>query len=343
MLTLISAVFLAGSLPGCQPAPEPESETRQPAVTPPTTGLIERYHPDLDRLIDTAARLEVLAEGFEWSEGPVWVASREMLLFSDVPKNIVYQWTESGGLKPYLEPSGYTGTAPRGGEPGANGLTLDPDGKLALCQHGDRRVARMEAPLEAPAPGFTTLAGEWNGKRLNSPNDLTFVNGSLYFTDPPYGLANGPDDPDREIAFQGVYQVKPGGEVVLLVDSLSRPNGIAFTPDGRRAYVANSDPERAVWIAYDVDDGGAFANGRVFFDATSRTATEKGLPDGLKVHSGGALFATGPGGVLVFSEKGEELGLIRTGEATANCAFDEGQRHLYITADGFLMRLALKH
>jgi gluconolactonase len=204
-------------------------------------------------------------------------------------------------------------------------------------------VAVMNALLSDPAPDFMTLAGHFEGKRLNSPNDAVYhSNGDLYFTDPPYGLENGVDDPGKELDFQGVYVLKKDGTLVLLTSELSRPNGIGFSPDEKTLYVANSDPERAIWMAFDVLAEGTLGEGRVFFDVTHLAAREKGLPDGLKVHSSGALFATGPGGVFIFNPDGKHLGTIKTTEATANCAFDETESSLYITADMYLQRVRLK-
>lgn len=307
-----------------------------------TVGNIERLDPRLDFLIPRKAEIEVLAEGFDWAEGPVWNPDGAYLLFSDVPADRIYYWKEGEGHRVWLEPSGYTGEESRGGEPGSNGLLLDVDGRLVLCQHGDRRIARLTAPLEAPKPEFLTIADRFDDRRFNSPNDVALhSSGALYFTDPPYGLADGPDDPDRELDFEGVFRVDSDGKVSLLTAELSRPNGIAFSPDEKTLYVANSDPERAIWMAYDVLSDGSINNGRVFFDATDWVPERQGLPDGLKVDAAGNLFATGPGGVLVFSPDGAHLGTIRTTQATANCAIgDEGQS-LYMTADGYLLRTAL--
>lgn len=322
------------------------TDTRLPRTmkTPyKTAGAIEKRDDRLDQFLKPGAQIEIIAEGFDWSEGPLWVPTEKKLLFSDIPPNKIYQWTETGGLQLYLTPSGYTGAQPRGGEVGANGLVLDPAGRLVLCQHGDRRMARLDAPLNEPQPQFTTLADRYDGKRLNSPNDAVYKrNGDLYFTDPPYGLEKNADDPAKELPFQGVYRVTPAGQVQLLTPELSRPNGIAFSPDEKVLYVANSDPARAIWMAYDVQPDGTIANGRVFYDATPLTAREKGLPDGLKVTKAGVLFATGPGGVLIFSPAGEHLGTIKTGQATSNCALNSDESTLYITADNYLMRVQLK-
>jgi gluconolactonase len=304
----------------------------------PTLGTIERLDPRLDGLVPKSATLERLATGFNWSEGPVWVRAEGQLLFSDVPENIVYRWKDGAGLATFLNPSGYTGQAPRPGERGSNGLTLAPDGRLVLCQHGDRRVARLEKDGR-----FTTLADRYQGKRFNSPNDLVFKsNGDLYFTDPPYGLPQQATDPSRELDFCGVYRLAKDGAVTLLTRELTRPNGIAFSPDEKTLYVAVSDPDRAVWMAYDVQADGTLARGRVFFDATALGKQgRKGLPDGMKVDRAGHLFATGPGGVLVFAPDGTHLGTISTGEATANCAFGDDGSTLYLTADMHLCRIRL--
>ena len=308
-----------------------------------TIGTIERLDPAIDSLIPPGAVVEVLAEGFDWSEGPVWIEDGEYLLFSDVPQNRIYRWKEGTGHEVWLEPSGYTSDAPRDGEPGSNGLLLDSEGRLVLAQHGDRRMARLDAPLSAPEPTFTTLADRYEGMRFSSPNDAAFhSSGALYFTDPPYGLPEGPGDPTQETPFNGVYRLGVDGEVTLLTDELTRPNGIAFSPDERTLYVANSDPVRAIWMAYDVLPSGEVANGRVFFDATHMVSERPGLPDGLKVDRAGNLFATGPGGVLVFAPDGRHLGTILTTQATANCAFDRDGATLYMTADSYLLRIRLE-
>jgi gluconolactonase len=308
-----------------------------------TIGSIERFDDELNQIIAENTEIEVIAEGFEWSEGPLWISGGNFLIFSDIPPNRVYMWSQQDSLSIYLEPSGYTGNEKRNGEPGSNGLLLSPDGALVLCQHGDRRVAVMNASLNDPKPEYETLAGDYEGKRLNSPNDACYhSNGDLYFTDPPYGLEGNVNDPAKEIEFQGVYRLTAEGQVNLLTDELSRPNGIAFSPDEKKLYVANSDPEKAIWMVYDVLTDGNIGEGRVFFDATSMVGKEKGLPDGLKVNKEGYIFATGPGGVWIFNPEGKHLGTIKTTQATANCAFDAEEKTLYITADMFLLRVNLK-
>jgi gluconolactonase len=299
--------------------------------------------PKLSEIIPESAQVEIIGEGFDWTEGPLWLPSENKLIFSDIPKNTIFEWTVKGGTKLYLKPAGYTGTENRGGESGSNGLLLNDKNELVLCQHGDRRMAKMNSMLSNPKAEFTTLADKYNGKKLNSPNDAVYDNnGNLYFTDPPYGLEKNDKDPLKELDFQGVYKVDKTGKITLLTKELSRPNGIAFSPDYKKLYVANSDPQKAICMVYDVDENGLLKNGKLFFDATDKTKTLKGLPDGMKVHRNGWIFATGPGGVMIFTPEGEHLGTIFTGEATANCAFNADYSLLFITADDYLVRVKLK-
>ncbi len=301
----------------------------------PAIGRVIREDPRLDSLIAAGARIEVLATGFEWAEGPVWVRDSGYLLFSDIPRNSIYKWTEAAGATLFLKPSGYTGTVDYGREPGSNGLAVDAQGRLLACEHGDRRISRLEKD-----GGKRTLVDSYAGKRLNSPNDLVFKsNGDLYFTDPPYGLPKGPDDPRREMDFCGVYRYSTDGQLTLLTKELTRPNGIAFSPDEKTLYVAQSDPERAIWMAFAVNDDGTLGKGRVFFDVTYMVNKLPGLPDGMKVDAAGNLFATGPGGVHVFGPDGKRLGRIETGEKTANCAWGDDGSTLYMAADMYICRI----
>lgn len=304
--------------------------------------FIEQIENELETIIDPASRVEIIAEGYDWTEGPLWIDGLG-LLFSDIPPNKIYLWTKEEGAKLYLTPSGYTGNNPREGEKGSNGLLLDRNGNLVLCQHGDRRMAKMNAPLNDPKPDFVTIIDNYKGSKLNSPNDACFNrSGDLYFTDPPYGLEKRMSDPSKEIDFQGVYKLSRSGELQLLTDEMSRPNGIAFSPDEKILYVANSDPENAIWLAYSLNDEGLIESKRIFHDATSLVEKEAGLPDGLKVDSGGNIFATGPGGVWIFNDKGKVLGKIKTGQATSNCAIGNNGTVLYITADMYVMKVNLK-
>lgn len=316
----------------------------QASVAQPANAMsIERLDPALDRLIAPDAKIEVIAQGHDWTEGPLWIRRGGYLLFSDIPKNSIYRWKEGEGERLYLQPSGYTGKEPRGGETGSNGLVLDPQGRLVLCQHGDRRMARMDAPLENPKPQFIPLAVRYQSKQFNSPNDAVFrSNGDLYFTDPAYGMEKQWEDPKREIPFAGVYRRAAAGEITLLTSDMTRPNGLAFSPDEKRLYVAQSDEKAAIWRVFDVKRDGTIENSRVLFDATSMVGARRGLPDGLKIDTEGNLFATGPGGVLVLTPQGKHLGTIMTGQATSNCAFGDDGRTLYMTADDYLMRVRLK-
>jgi len=311
-------------------------DTKAAAEHYPTIGKIERFDPRFDALVPKDAAIQKLAEGFKWTEGPVWIPGRNFLLFSDIPNNAIIQWSESEGKRLFMKPAGYTGATPRGGESGTNGLTLDREGRLVMCQHGDRRIVRVEKDGH-----WTTLVDKYRGKRLNSPNDLVFKsNGDLYFTDPPYGLANGPNDPARELDFCGVYRVSPDGKVTLLTDRMTRPNGIGFSPDEKTLYVAQSDPEKAVWLAFPVKADGTIGEGRVFFDSTPWVKKKlPGLPDGLKIDKKGNLFATGPGGVSVFAPDGTHLGRINTGVPTSNCRFGDDGSTLYLTANTWLCRI----
>ncbi|HTL08910.1 MAG TPA: SMP-30/gluconolactonase/LRE family protein [Chitinophagaceae bacterium] len=305
-------------------------------------GFVERIDPALDALVDSNAQVEIIARGFIWSEGPQWLPRQKKLLFSDVPANKIYQWTEKEGQSVYLQPSGYTGTVPRGGELGSNGLIISKKGELIICQDGDRRIARMKAGLDTPRPVFVTLTDNFKGKKFNSPNDMAFdKEGNLLFTDPPYGLEKNMDDPLKELPYQGVFKLKKSGELVLLTDTITRPNGIAVTADGKTLLVANSDPAKPYWYAFDLV-GDRLLHGRIFYDASAAAALAPGMPDGMKLDSKGNLFATGPGGVWIFSKAGRLLGKIRFDGLTSNCALTEDEKTLFITADMYVLRVRLR-
>lgn len=308
----------------------------------PTTGYIERLDSAVNAILSPDTKTEVIATGFDWSEGPLWIEDSKMLLFSDVPRNTIYKWTEAKGTEVYLTPSGYTGKALRGGETGSNGLLLDEKGRLVLCQHGDRRMARMDAPLDKPKARFTTLADAYKGKKFDSPNDAVYNSkGELFFTDPPYGLEKYISDPAKEIAFQGVYKLTKGGEVVLLTDSITRPNGVAFLPGERTLLVANSDGAKPNWYAIDLTEDGAVSNVRIFY-STAGEKTLKGGGDGLKVDKNGNIFATGPGGIWIFSKEARLLGRIRVENPVSNCALSADEKTLYVTNDGRVLRVKMR-
>lgn len=303
-----------------------------------TAGTIVRVDPRLDALISRDATLEKIGDGFTWVEGPVWHPGG-YLLFSDIPSNAVLKWRENTGTSLHLKPSGYSGSAPfTGREPGSNGLALDGKGRLILSEHGDRRITRLE-----PDGTRTVLADRYEGKRLNSPNDVLLrANGDLYFTDPPFGLPKTFDDPHKELPFSGVYRLAANGTLTLLTADLRAPNGIALSPTGNILYVTNADPQQPRWIAFDIRPGGTLAAGRVFFDATEWTKTYAGSADGMKVDKDGNLFAAGPGGIFVLAPDGTLLGRIVTGVATSNCAWGGDGSVLYITASTAIYRIRLR-
>jgi gluconolactonase len=311
-------------------------------TAPAEIGTVEFVSPELSSVIKKTAKVESIAQGFQFTEGPVWVEKSKMLLFSDVPGNTIYKWTAEKGKEIYVKPAGYTGAAARSGFVGSNGLVITPDGKLLICQHGDRRVARMDAGLEAPESKFVTVADRLNGKRLNSPNDLVLhPNGDMYLTDPSYGLSGNGKGPDRETPYQGVYKIKKSGEVELLVDSIEQPNGIAFFPGRKTMLISNSDNAKKRWYVYDVTTDGRLANGKVFYDVSSERGA--GGCDGLKIDKNGNVFATGPGGIWIFSKAGKLMGKIKVnGQVAANCAFSPDEKTLYITASTQLLRLKMR-
>ena len=285
-----------------------------------------------------ATTVEKLADGFTWVEGPAWHRAGQYLLFSDIPNNSIFKWKDGNSVRLFLKPSGYSGSVPfEGKEPGSNGLTFDSAGRLVLCEHGDRRIARLE-----PDGRQTTLADRYDGKRLNSPNDLVFKsNGDLYFTDPPFGLPKAFDDPRKESPFQGVYRLKPDGTLSLVIKDLKAPNGIAFSPDEKTLYVSDVDPKRAAWNAYDVKDDGTVTNGRIFFDATRWRKDPYFGPDGMKIDKHGNLFGARPGGISVFAPDGTHLGSIETGLPTSNLAWGDDGSVLYVTGGPAIYRIKL--
>lgn len=344
-MRLFSTLLILFLFIGCGQQSKQQESTEQLAASDSTNnmvGSIEQMEPELNELVDVDAQLEVLGEGYAWSEGPVWVEEHDFLLFSDIPNNVIHKWKEGEGVTEYLKPAGYTGSEERGGELGSNGLIIGQNGSLLLAQHGDRRIARMEASLTDPQPNFVTLADSFNSKRINTPNDLIqHSNGSIYFTDPPYGFEQRGDDPAQELNFQGVYQRTPSGEVKLVTDELHRPNGVALSPDEQTLYVGNSGSKKPIWLAFDVADDGTTSNGRVFLDPKT-VVDQPGGPDGMDVDTDGNIYSTGPGGVWVITPEAKVLGIIKTGKATSNCTIGNDGKMLYITANDYLLRLPLK-
>jgi gluconolactonase len=291
-----------------------------------TAGKVVKLDPSLDKLVPPNSKIEKLAGGFAFTEGPVWMSDGSVL-FSDIPNNAIMKWTPGGKVSTFRKPSGYDkDDAPAGAFIGSNGLILDKEGRLVICEHGNGRVTRLEKDGK-----LTVLADKFEGRRLNSPNDAIYKSdGSLYFTDPPYGFPNLDDDPKKELKFNGVYRLA-GGKLQLLIKDMTKPNGIGFSPDEKVIYIANSDPARKIWMRYNVKPDGALANGKVFSDVTAET--EDGLPDGLKIDALGNVWATGPGGVWIFSPAGKLLGKIQPPEVPANLVFgDKDGKTLYMTA-----------
>ncbi len=297
-------------------------------VEPVYVGRVELLEEELGQLIDPTEVCEVLASGFRWSEGPVWLPKENALLFSDVPQSMIHRWSVAKPEAVFMKESGSK-------QDGSNGLVLDAKGRLTVCDHGHRRVYRLEADGTK-----VTLADRFNGKRFNSPNDLVFhSNGDLYFTDPPYGLK---DESLRELGWHGVYRLRPDRTVDLLTKELTRPNGIGLSPDGRTLYVAQSEPKKAIYVAYPLEDDGTVGAGKVLYDATRWVESDPGLPDGMAIDEQGNLWATGPGGVLIMTPSGKLLGRIMTGRATANCTFGENGSTLFMTAGSLLLRIPTK-
>ena len=301
-------------------------------------GSIERISSDINKLIDLDSKIEILAEGFDWSEGPVWSKKLNSILFSDVPNNVIYKWNEKEGLSVFSKSIGYSGKVPNLKKAGTNGLTIDSEGNLIICMHGDRMIAKME---NLNTEKLSSIIRSYNNNILNSPNDLVYDSyGNLFFTDPPYGLLEGDNDKLKEIPFNGVYKLSPNGEIEVLIKNLTRPNGISISNDEKILYVANSDNNNPIIMKYELSING-IKNPEVFFDGKELAKNDIGLFDGLKVHPTGIVFATGPGGVLIIKENGDHIGTIRTEVRTANCAFDDKFEYLYMTSDMFLTRIKI--
>ncbi len=321
------------------------TQNKEPENKTDSVGKIEIYDNAAAGLIDTNATIEILGRHYTWSEGPVWIADKKMLLFSDVRQNKIYKWTMGDTPVVFLTPSGYTDTAYRNGENGSNGLALDKNGKLLLCQSGNRQVARLDASLDSPKPKFIILARNYMGKKFNSPNDLIADSkNNIYFTDPIYGLPKGADDPTRELKFEGVYKISTDGKVSLLIDSISRPNGIALSLDEKILYVGSSDDKHTGWFAFHLDGNGNIQSGGILLDGAKlkENATVKQGADGFKIDKNGNIFGAGPDGINIISPAGKLLGLIRIyNRPVSNCAFNETKDVLYITADDEVLRVKL--
>ncbi len=306
---------------------------------------IEIYDERALDFIDPKAKLEQKASGFKWSEGPLWIESGNYWLFSDVPNNRIMKYSDTEGLSTYLQPSGATGVKKHDSASGSNGLLLNSSGELVILQHGDRRVVVMDSSLVEPKAKFKILASQYDGKRFNSPNDAIYhSNGDLYFTDPPYGLEGGMNSQYKELDFQGVFKLSPSGEVSLLDKSLTYPNGIIFNQDETQVIVAVSDSKMPKWVVFDVTNNGMLVNKRLFFDPSTieHKTKARGLPDGLKLHSSGNIFATGPGGIYIFAPNGDLMAHVKLDKATANLAFSQDEKRLFLTSHDVVYELELK-
>lgn len=304
--------------------------------TPSVQGRITRLDPRFDRLIPADAHLEQVVDGHEWAEGPLWDRKAGCLLFSDVVKNTAYRWCERSGEHVLLEHSGYTGSAPfPGKEPGSNGLAFDPNGNLLMAEHGDRRISRLGADGRK-----TTVVDRYEGKRINSPNDLILTpQGDLLFTDPPWGLPKWWDDAGKELPFNGVFRLRPNGELSVLSRAFQAPNGIALSPDGKTLFVSESRPDLGAWYALPVRPDGSVGPRRKVFDAVAWSVGRKGVPDGLKLDRESHIFGGGPGGVYVIDPDGTLLGIIETGGPASNTVWGGDGSMLYITAGSRIFRI----
>jgi gluconolactonase len=318
----------------CGAGPEPAAEAEKAA--PKSAGTVVKKDAALDAIVPADYVIEKLAGNLMFTEGPLWVEEGgPYLLFSDVPGNANYKWDPATGQVSDFRKPVFKGDYDAGQYPGPNGITLDPQRRIVICEHANRRIVRLEKDGSE-----TVIADKYQGKRLNSPNDIVYKSdGWAYFTDPPYGLAKQDDDPKKELPFNGIYRLSPDGKVELLNDKQTRPNGIGFSPDEKTLYVANSHEDRKVWMAYGVKDDGTLDEGRVFYDATAETA--EGLPDGLKLDKNGNLYLTGPGGVWIFNPAGKHLGTIQPDEVPANCGWGDDGKVLYMTARTGLYRIRL--
>ncbi len=316
----------------------------QDSLNFPTMGKIVSHDPALAKVLDDSAPLQVISSGYVWSEGPLWISDNSnkyggYLLFSDVPKNTIFKWVEGVGATPWMNPSGFTGPAGYSKESGSNGLTLDTEGRIVFCEHGDRRVSVL-----TKGGGKITLADMCDGKRFNSPNDVVVSSkGNIYFTDPAYGMPQGFKDPTRETPYCGVYLIRPDRTTKLLTDEFEAPNGISLSPDEKTLYVAQSSGTQPIWKAFDIKDDGTIGNGRVLLSVNDTGIKLPGAPDGLDVAADGTIFSSGPGGIWIISPDGKLLGRIETGEHTSNCTFGgKDGSVLYITADTYICRIQTK-
>jgi len=310
------------------------------APTKVEQAFIDRWDPAMDAIVPKDWKIEKLAEGFGWAEGPIWVKSGGYLLFTDVPGNKMWKWSEKGGLEKFLDPSGAANPDMNvWREAGANGLAILDKKSILLADTGSRGIQKLDLKSKKKTP----VAMSFEGKKFASPNDVARMkNGVIFFTDPPYGFKKFDAAPEIEIKFNGVYRMGKDGKVTAIEKELYRPNGVALSPDESTLYVTQSEPTKAIIMAYSLDAGGNVTGKKLFHDATDLVGAQSpGLPDGLTVASDGTIFTSGPGGILVLSKDGKRLGRISDGKPTANCKFGDDGKTLYLTSKDMLARIRL--
>ena len=301
---------------------------------------IDRWDPAMDAIVPKDWKVEKIAEGFGWAEGPIWVKSGGYLLFTDVPGNKMWKWSEKGGLEKFLDPSGAATFDPAiWREAGANGLAIDGPNSILVADTGNRGIQRLDLKTKQKTP----IAMAFEGKKFSSPNDVAKTkNGVVFFTDPPYGFRKFDAAPEKEIAFNGVYRMAKDSKVTVIEKELTRPNGVALSPDERTLYVAQSEGTKAIINAYVLDAKGEVVSKRLFHDATDLVVPgSPGAPDGLTVAADGTVFTSAPGGVLVLSKDGKRLGRIWDGKQTANCKFGDDGKTLYMASSNMVARIRL--
>ncbi|HEV7609639.1 MAG TPA: SMP-30/gluconolactonase/LRE family protein [Steroidobacteraceae bacterium] len=311
-----------------------------PAPTKIDDARIDRWDPAMDAIVPKDWKVEKVAEGFGWAEGPIWIKSGGYLLFSDVPGNKTWKWSEKGGLEKFLDPSGAPSfDANIWREAGSNGLGADGPNSILMADSGNRGIQRLDLKTKKKTP----VAMTFEGKKFSSPNDVVRMkNGVVFFTDPPYGFKKYDDAPEKEIAFNGVFRVGKDGKVTAIEKELTRPNGVALSPDEKTLYVAQSDSAKAIINAYTLDKDGNVTAKKLFHDTTDLVSDQApGAPDGLTVAADGTVFTSAPGGILVLSKEGKRLGRIWDGKQTANCKFGDDGKTLYMTSSNFVARIRL--
>jgi len=343
--TLIHALVFSSVLASCanstsQSNTNTNADSTKLVKEYPKMGNVEVLDPAMLAIIDSTAQVEKLANGMTWAEGPVWVNDGNFLLYSDTRQNIIYQWSEANGLQEFIKPAGFEGPGTYSEEQGTNGLLVNKEGFLVACDHGNRRIAKIDLKTKKKE----TLVDNWQGKKFNSPNDICqHPNGDYYFTDPPYGLPGRENDTEtKEIAENGVYKVNAKGEATQVISNLARPNGIVISPDGKTLFVALSDGNNPFIMAYDIKEDGLLSEGRIFFDFKKQFSAESMAADGIKMDKNGNMFAAAGDGVVVINPTGKPIGRIRSTVHTANCAF-ASDGYLYLTSTDQLLRVKLKN